>query len=190
MDNDHTVLLIIVGAGARFDSDWRRPDGPTYTFARSHDLGIHWRPPLAKDLFDEDRFGGYVARYPPSQSLMDRLRKAAPAVEQELERIRDLSKDQEHLPRQLLAVRYYLRELIEETVRQWNGAKPDKMTAAGRSTPPRCHYPNLCSACVWRIVAGCLKLPPKLVRFGGQQCASVRSVCIQNRARLGGGGGN
>ncbi len=85
-------------------------------------------PPLAKDLFDEDRFGQYVARYPPSQGLMDQLRRASPAVELELERIRDLSRTQEHLPRQLLAVRYYLRELIGETVGKWNKAKPDEMT--------------------------------------------------------------
>jgi hypothetical protein len=83
---------------------------------------------LAKDLFDERRFGEFVARYPPSQGLMDQLRQAAPAVEQELERIRDLSKEQEHLPRMLLAVRYYLRDVIAETVGQWNVAEPDKMT--------------------------------------------------------------
>src|SRR5258708_37217739 len=59
---------------------------------------------------------------------MDQLRKASPAVEQELEKIRDRSKDQEHLPRQLLAVRYSLRDLIEETVQRWNEDKPDKMT--------------------------------------------------------------
>ena len=124
------MLLIIVGAGATYDSDWRRRVERLYSKATGdwQQLGIEWRPPLAKDLFDEDRFGGYVARYPPSQGLMDQLRKAAPAVEQELEKIRDLSRDQEHLPRQLLAVRYYLRDLIEETVRRWNEAKPDKMT--------------------------------------------------------------
>lgn len=119
------MLLIIVGAGASYDSDWRRPPGGLSSY---NQIGIAWRPPLAKDLFDENRFGQYVAEYPPSQGLMDQLRKAAPAVEQELERIRDLSRDQEHLPRQLLAVRYYLRDLIEETVRRWNAAKPDKMT--------------------------------------------------------------
>jgi hypothetical protein len=118
------MLLIIVGAGASYDSDWRR----LVPRPGIDPLSNRWRPPLAKDLFDEDRFGGYVARYPPSQGLMDQLRKAAPAVEQELEKIRDLSRDQEHLPRQLLAVRYYLRDLIEETVRLWNEAKPDKMT--------------------------------------------------------------
>jgi hypothetical protein len=130
VDNDQAVLLIIVGAGASFDSDWRRPPGRLYSQVTGdwQALGIGWRPPLAMHLFDEDRFGGYVARYPPSQGLMDQLRRAAPAVEQELERIRDLGKDQEHLPRQLLAIRYYLRDLIEETVRRWNEAKPDKMT--------------------------------------------------------------
>jgi SIR2-like domain len=124
------MLLIIVGAGASFDSDWRRPPGRLYSQVTGdwQDLGIGWRPPLAKDLFDEDRFGEHVAKYPPSQGLMDQLRAAAPAVEQELERIRDLSKDQEHLPRQLLAVRYYLRDLIASTVQKWNRAKPDEMT--------------------------------------------------------------
>jgi hypothetical protein len=125
-----TVLLIIVGAGATFDSDWRRPAdrGPLPHTLAWDQLGLAFRPPLAKDLFDEDRFGEYVASYPPSQGLMDQLRRAAPAVEQELERIRDLSKDQEHLPRQLLAVRYYLRDVIAQTVGRWNKAKPDHMT--------------------------------------------------------------
>ena len=118
------MLLIIIGAGASFDSDWRRPV-PAPGFDPNSN---RWRPPLAMDLFDEDRFGEYVADYPPSQGLMAQLRSAAPSIEQELERIRDLSKDQEHLPRQLLGVRYYLREVIAQTVRQWKKAKPDEMT--------------------------------------------------------------
>jgi len=121
------VLLIIVGAGATYDSDWRRPvaaDGFQHAGQQARDL----RPPLAKDLFNEKRFGQYVASYLPSQGLMDRLRRSAPKVEQELEAIRDLSNVQAHLPRQLLAVRYYLRELIAVTVRTWNEAKPDLMT--------------------------------------------------------------
>jgi hypothetical protein len=124
------MLLIIVGAGASFDSDWRRPPNRLYSYVTgdAQQLGIQWRPPLAKDLFNEDRFGEYVAHYPPSQGLMDQLRQAAPAVEQELEKIRELSKRQKHLPRQLLAVRYYLRELVEQTVGRWNQAKPDQMT--------------------------------------------------------------
>ncbi len=124
------MLLIIVGAGATFDSDWRRPAdrGPLPLNPAWDRLGLAFRPPLAKDLFDEDRFGEFVARYPPSQGLMDQLRAAAPAVEQELERIRDLSKDQDHLPRQLLAVRYYLRDVIAQTVGRWSKAKPDEMT--------------------------------------------------------------
>jgi hypothetical protein len=124
------MLLIIVGAGATFDSDWRRPPNRLYSYVTgdAQQLGIQWRPPLAKDLFNEDRFGEYVAHYPPSQGLMDQLRQAAPAVEQELEIIRELGKRQKHLPRQLLAVRYYLRELVEQTVGRWNQAKPDQMT--------------------------------------------------------------
>jgi hypothetical protein len=122
------VLLIIVGAGASFDSDWRRPREVSLSSYEWDGRGKLSRPPLAKDLFDDNRFGEYVARYPPSQGLMDRLRRAAPAVEQELEKIRDLSKKQGHLPRMLLAVRYYLRIVIADTVGQWNKAKPDEMT--------------------------------------------------------------
>ena len=125
------MLLIIVGAGASYDSDWRRPPDRESQQRMAGVVSGHFparRPPLAKDLFDEDRFGKYVASFPPSQGLMDRLRKAAPAVEQELERIRDEGRQQEHIPRQLLAVRYYLRDLIEEAVKKWNEAMPDKMT--------------------------------------------------------------
>jgi hypothetical protein len=124
------MLLIIVGAGASYDSDWRRSiktESETHVVERPQ-YGYGFRPPLAKDLFDEDRFGKYVAAYPPSQGLMDQLRRAAPAVEEELERIRDTARTQEHLPRQLLGVRYYLRELIAQTVDQWNKAKPDEIT--------------------------------------------------------------
>ncbi len=124
------MLLIIVGAGATYDSDSRRRVERLYSTrtGERQQLGIDWRPPLAKDLFDEDRFGKYVASYPPSQGLMEELRKSAPAVEEALERIRDRSKDQEHLPRQLLAMRYYLRDVIADTVGKWNEATPDKMT--------------------------------------------------------------
>jgi hypothetical protein len=123
------VLLIIVGAGATYDSDWRRrADQKVFASGQPTQWGLKWRPPLAIHLFNEDRFGQYVARYPPSQGLMDQLRQAGDAVEAELERIRDLSKGQDYLPRMLLAVRYYLRDLISETVQEWNSAKPDKMT--------------------------------------------------------------
>jgi hypothetical protein len=122
-----SVLLIIVGAGASYDSDWRRPTTTQWSRSRETELGIQFRPPLAAQLFDEQRFGQFVARYAPSQGLMHQLR-AAPEVEPELERIRDLSKVQTHLERQLRAVRYYLRDVIEETVRRWNQAMPDEMT--------------------------------------------------------------
>ncbi len=123
------VLLIIVGAGGSYDSDWRRSpkkEAETHAAMRQFE-GYEYRPPLAKDLFDE-RFGRHVARYPPSQGLMVRLRRASPAVEEELERIRSEAKTQEHLPRQLIATRYYLRELIGQTVEEWVKAKPDRLT--------------------------------------------------------------
>src|SRR5439155_25553140 len=96
------MLLIIVGAGATYDSDWRRAPGSNLA---------HWsgaaklvrRPPLAAHLFDEDRFGAYAARYRPSQNLMHRLRQAKGLVEPELEKIRDESKKQTQLSRPLLA---------------------------------------------------------------------------------------
>jgi hypothetical protein len=124
------VLLIIVGAGASYDSDWRRSPEHEKILAwdKFHELGLRWRPPLAAALFDEDRFGSYVARYMPSQGLMVRLRNAAPAVEEELEKIRALSKTQAHLPRQLLGIRYYLRNVIADTVEEWVKAKPDRLT--------------------------------------------------------------
>jgi hypothetical protein len=124
------VLLIIVGAGASFDSDWRRTVEVQnrYNHYDQELRGFSNRPPLAQDLFDEDRFGGHVAEYPPSQGLMVRLRNAAPAVEEELERIRSESTSQEHVTRQLLAIRYYLRVVVGETVEQWTKAKPDRIT--------------------------------------------------------------
>ncbi len=122
------MLLIIVGAGATFDSDWRRQIVKSRFVDRdatSPTTGS--RPPLAKSLFGE-RFGRYVARFPPSQGLMVRLRKAGDSVEEELERIRGESASQEHLPRQLMAVRYYIRELVAEVVENWVGEAPDRIT--------------------------------------------------------------
>jgi hypothetical protein len=124
------VLLIIAGAGASYDSDWRRlPAGDAPGPAGERQMaGTYFRPPLAAQIFDEERFGSVVAQYAPSQGLMVRLRNAAPAVEQELEAIRTLSTTQEHIPRQLLAIRYYLRHVVGGSVEGWVKARPDRMT--------------------------------------------------------------
>src|SRR2546421_9716112 len=53
------VLVVVFGAGAPYDSaSALRPDQRSAT----------WRPPLANQLFDLGRFGGYISQFPKGPS--------------------------------------------------------------------------------------------------------------------------
>src|SRR5205807_4395860 len=102
--------MVVVGAGASYDSD---PDRPPGTHAGGAYPGQAYRPPLASGLFSSV-YQEWVHQYQQSQGLMTRLRAASPRVEEELERIRDEAASHPTIRRQLAAVKYYLQGVIQE----------------------------------------------------------------------------
>ncbi len=101
------MLMVILGAGASYDSFAPRP-------ASSHmELG---RPPLADQLFDDKRdfFAETLMKYPEALAVANDLRIRAPnqTVEEVLERLRDEAATDHRRHRQLAAIRYYLQDMI------------------------------------------------------------------------------
>lgn len=108
------LLMVIFGAGASFDSD--RPGAPIQELNQM-------RPPLAKELVAW-RFAEHATRYPACRPIVDRLRAVmdadpTAALESELARLTAESRDSPDVARQLMAFRFYLREIVDRTTRAW-----------------------------------------------------------------------
>lgn len=112
------MLMVIAGAGASFDSI---PFELPYEEARGYQL------PLANDLFGVSQpFLEIQAQYPALKQIWSRLhiRRDANTVEDVLF---ELQKDALHNParhEQLVAVRYYLQELIDTCEQRWYRGRP------------------------------------------------------------------
>jgi hypothetical protein len=109
------VLLVILGAGASYDSDRRRTAN-----LRGKSL------PLAQDLFSE-RFAEIASRYDAVQGILGDLRDA-PNVEQVLERLMTERERYPHRVRQLLGATYYIRQVVDDAQKSWWTGAPDRVT--------------------------------------------------------------
>jgi hypothetical protein len=106
------MLMVIFGAGASYDSAVYAggPDG---------------RPPLAKELFDErGLFIDIAWRYPACRPLVDDLRQSQrpenpQLIESRLRELRELASADPELRRQLMAIRFYLRDVVAEHTAAW-----------------------------------------------------------------------
>jgi SIR2-like domain len=103
------MLLVILGAGASYDSAPNLQLGQTTLY----------RPPLADQLFDNRMsFRPALARYrqchPIVPYIFNRGKRSLEEVLQELSE----SKTAER-PRQLMAVRYYIRDIIHHCCKDW-----------------------------------------------------------------------
>jgi hypothetical protein len=111
------MLTVIFGAGASYDSD---PDNSSVTSGRPDFDKV--RPPLAKGLFDP-RHGSIALRHPEAIPIIAQLRRAArnnpSSVEEELDAISADLPFYSPAFRQLLALRYYLREVITNAQADW-----------------------------------------------------------------------
>jgi hypothetical protein len=120
------MLVVIFGAGASYDSDPRYPPPPPDTMIlRSPPLSIQqWRPPLAKGLF-EDRFGDIAIDYPVCAGIIGHLRRAASrstmSLEEALARARDEAAGYPQRAEELLALRYYLSDVLSKVSDNWAG---------------------------------------------------------------------
>jgi SIR2-like domain len=124
------MLMVIFGAGASYDSARAFPppvpQGATQNFGSqppAQDDGEAWRPPLASELFRDakQRFGDIVTRYGRLHPILLRLREPqnGRSLEEELQCLQGEAVGNPERLRQLLAVRYYLRDLLSEVTENW-----------------------------------------------------------------------
>jgi hypothetical protein len=113
------MLLVIFGAGASYDSK------SSFTPAEFPRRSLEYRPPLANELFLKiNQFRNHINTFPQCRPLVTYLEphgETGVSIEEELGRMQsEAERDPERL-RQLAAVRYYLRNLIQECQQQWTG---------------------------------------------------------------------
>lgn len=107
------MLMVIFGAGASYDS-W-----PSLRGGRTPRGSEPFRPPLAKELFvNVQQFRAVSARYARCQPLIPYL-ESRENVEEILEQFRDESEQSEERRRQLLAIQFYIREIIRLCETHW-----------------------------------------------------------------------
>jgi hypothetical protein len=108
------MLMVIFGAGASYDSC---SSFPPWNFPRSEHL---WhRPPLAKELFlPLAHFRGASEKYSRLQPLLPYL-EAKVDIETILEEFRAESENDAERRSQLLAIQYYLRQMIASCQGEW-----------------------------------------------------------------------
>jgi hypothetical protein len=124
------MLMVILGAGASYDSAQAYrvvlPGGGAQNFgvnAAPVDNGGPWRPPLARDLF-QDRYrvlGDIVRKYPKLSHILPYLREPSKgrSVEQMLEDLQEEGKGDPESAREFASVRYYLCELLLKVTNEW-----------------------------------------------------------------------
>ncbi len=114
--------MVIFGAGASYDSApvFPIPTGYTGTW-----LGDVFRPPLTKDLFYPPRsdgaFDAALDAYPQLQTIGASLRTipTGTTLEQTLAQLQAEAKDIPGRHRELMAVRFYLQQILWTTPHQW-----------------------------------------------------------------------
>jgi hypothetical protein len=113
-----SMLLVILGAGASYDSL------PEKVLNRITDEDQNnWRPPLARELFDDRAsFGLILDGYPECAGLVWDLRRKlerGAVLETELEVLQEQATNYPRLYRELAAVRLYLQEVLWKCGTRW-----------------------------------------------------------------------
>ena len=111
------MLLVIIGAGASYDSAISRPILPNV----HGDLPMSSRPPLANGLFQERNvFFTAAHNHPHFQPLVHRLRPSEKrSIEAVLEEIANEADTYSKRKAQLLSIRYYIKHAIGSCVGKW-----------------------------------------------------------------------
>jgi|CXWL01.1.fsa_nt_gi hypothetical protein len=110
------MLLVILGAGASFDSS------PSMPLGREPAPPHPNRPPLAKQLFSNRRyFGEVLQKYPHSRAIVPRLRhlREGDSVEGLLQELMAESANSHDRAQQIASIRYYLQEILSVCPMQW-----------------------------------------------------------------------
>ena len=106
------MLMVVLGAGASYDSS---PD----LFVGSADEPL--RPPLADALFlNRAPYREFRDRYPQFHEVIPELiPRPGRTIEEALQRLQDEAGRNPRRPAQLLAIRYYLKELLTSLSGNW-----------------------------------------------------------------------
>lgn len=110
------MLLIILGAGASFDSIHPRMNPKPYA-----SLGNKGRPPLAKDLFNpREDYQGILNSYPKAKLVVPEIRRRL-ASNEDMESILQSIYSSPYMGRKeaISSIRYYLRALLRNTSGTW-----------------------------------------------------------------------
>lgn len=118
------MLMVVFGAGASYDS---LAEYPPITFQHFQQLAMpHFqneprRPPLAAQLFQHERFSEFFTRYRECVGLFPQLDRAARStgIEQRLAELVKQGASDSVVREQLVALRFYIREVIATTVVKW-----------------------------------------------------------------------
>src|SRR6266480_2715480 len=111
------MLMVVFGAGASFDSVHFRPvtEFTTYSYP--------WRPPLANQLFDDrSYFNDAIDRFPPVESLAQRLRRLpnGTSLENQLDSLWADAPNYLPLRKQFAALRFYLQQVLWACGNNWH----------------------------------------------------------------------
>lgn len=119
------MLMVIFGAGASYGSQPVTPEDDS-RISRLAGRGSHGtppRPPLTRELFSED-FAGFTEAYPASRPAIVSLRKALVRdpeilIETEIGKLYIEADADPERARHLLALRFYLADLIADQTARW-----------------------------------------------------------------------
>lgn len=116
-----SMLMVIFGAGASFDSCPTYPPGYQGAVYGGDTSNKDFRPPLANELFENRPiFADAIRSFPQCQPIVPRLRSLrGETLEAVLEDLQAKSKSYPRGAQQLASVRYYLQFVIRECQRRW-----------------------------------------------------------------------
>src|SRR5581483_2416130 len=122
-DTIQLMLLVILGAGASFDSVPHVPPTQIFSAHRPEFQTTHFenfRPPLANQLFDtRPLFVGVMQDFPHCKEVIPLLRKSDIIVERELAILREQAKTFPRGLQELIAIQFYIQMAIRECTKQW-----------------------------------------------------------------------
>src|SRR5258708_1600293 len=120
------MLMVVLGAGASYDS---LSEYPPIVFTNFQQLtSPHFqneprRPPLAAQLFEHERFSTFFTQYPECLGLFPQLDRVAKStgLEQRLAELVGESEGDPIVRQQMVALRFYIREVVAWSASQWQG---------------------------------------------------------------------
>jgi hypothetical protein len=147
-----TVLLVVLGAGASYDSvpalpPPRSDDHPILTSLDA----MPNRPPLAAELFaTRQLFKEVLTAFPACHPVIPILRSCkpgGPSIEEVLERLQDEAREHPNRLKQLAAIRFYIQVMLAKCQKAWEddaGGITNYKTLLDQISRWRTRYSGVC----------------------------------------------